>query len=210
MAAELHLAEQTFALHLFLQRLEGLVDIVVTDENLHVELLFEAVNRPDSQAARAIGICRPNPQQDSAHTRRERASRSRSSGTRPRQPQQPCPRRPRSRTKLQRSPRIEGGDQGDGLAEALRGASISFYAPARPTYAALASAAAICARPVSASLSYKYPSVRQGFPVSSWTTNPGPENIHSVANGLNGANSAFLHFPNSCRFKESLHGHLVD
>jgi len=63
MAAELHLAEQTFALHLFLQRLEGLVDIVVTDENLHLELLFDqAVNRPDSQAARAIGICRPNPQ----------------------------------------------------------------------------------------------------------------------------------------------------
>src|SRR6516165_678373 len=55
-----------------------------------------------------------------------------------------------------------------------------FYAPARPTYAALASAAAICARPVSASLSYKYPSVRQGFPVSSWTTNPGPENIPTV------------------------------
>ena len=41
MAAELHLAEETFALHL-LQRLEGLVDIVVTDENLHVELLFRS------------------------------------------------------------------------------------------------------------------------------------------------------------------------
>ena len=54
MAAELHLAEETFALHLLLQRLEGLVDIVVTDENLHVELLFDqAVDRPDSQAARA-------------------------------------------------------------------------------------------------------------------------------------------------------------
>ena len=63
MAAELHLAEETFALHLFLQRLEGLVDIVVTDENLHAELLFDQpVNRPDSQAARAIGTCRPNPQ----------------------------------------------------------------------------------------------------------------------------------------------------
>jgi len=33
--AQLHLAENAFALHLFLQRLEGLVDIVVTDENLH-------------------------------------------------------------------------------------------------------------------------------------------------------------------------------
>src|SRR6185295_14381207 len=35
MAAELHLAEDALALHLFLQRLEGLVDIVVTNENLH-------------------------------------------------------------------------------------------------------------------------------------------------------------------------------
>src|ERR1700677_3829868 len=36
MAAELHLAEDALALHLFLQHLESLVDIVVTDENLHV------------------------------------------------------------------------------------------------------------------------------------------------------------------------------
>jgi len=57
-AAEFHLAEETFALHLLLQRLEGLVDIVVADENLHVVFLFDqAVDRPDSQAARAIGIC---------------------------------------------------------------------------------------------------------------------------------------------------------
>ena len=35
MLAELHLAEDAFALHLLLQHLEGLVDIVVTDENLH-------------------------------------------------------------------------------------------------------------------------------------------------------------------------------
>ena len=35
MAAKLHLAENTLALHLFLQRLEGLIDVVVTDENLH-------------------------------------------------------------------------------------------------------------------------------------------------------------------------------
>ena len=35
MAAELHLAEDALALHLFLQHPEGLVDIVVTDENLH-------------------------------------------------------------------------------------------------------------------------------------------------------------------------------
>ena len=35
MAAQLHLAEDALALHLFLQDLKGLVDIVVTDENLH-------------------------------------------------------------------------------------------------------------------------------------------------------------------------------
>jgi hypothetical protein len=35
MAAKLHLAEDALALHLFLQRLESLVDVVVTDENLH-------------------------------------------------------------------------------------------------------------------------------------------------------------------------------
>ena len=35
MAAELHLAEDALALHLLLQHPEGLVNIVVTDENLH-------------------------------------------------------------------------------------------------------------------------------------------------------------------------------
>src|SRR5690348_4179968 len=35
MTAELHLAENAFALHLFLQRLEGLVDVVVANEYLH-------------------------------------------------------------------------------------------------------------------------------------------------------------------------------
>src|SRR3984885_15008475 len=35
MAAELHLAENALTLHLLLQRLESLVDIVITDENLH-------------------------------------------------------------------------------------------------------------------------------------------------------------------------------
>jgi hypothetical protein len=36
--AELHLAEQTFALHLLLERLQGLVDIVVTNDNLQGNL----------------------------------------------------------------------------------------------------------------------------------------------------------------------------
>ena len=47
MAAELHLAEDALALHLLLQHLEGLVDIVVTDENLHAAFLFDrAVDGP--------------------------------------------------------------------------------------------------------------------------------------------------------------------
>jgi hypothetical protein len=33
--AQLHLAEDTLALHLFLQRFESLIDIVIADENLH-------------------------------------------------------------------------------------------------------------------------------------------------------------------------------
>jgi hypothetical protein len=45
-AAEFHLAENTFALHLLLQHPEGLVDIVVTDKNLHAAFLFDlAIDR---------------------------------------------------------------------------------------------------------------------------------------------------------------------
>ena len=40
MAAKLHLAENALPLHLFLQRLESLVDVVVTDENLHASFLL--------------------------------------------------------------------------------------------------------------------------------------------------------------------------
>jgi len=60
MAAEFHLAEYALALHLLLQHPEGLVDIVVADENLHAVFLFDrAVNGPDGQGARATGarIC---------------------------------------------------------------------------------------------------------------------------------------------------------
>src|ERR1700760_223204 len=35
MTAELHLAENPLALHLLFQRLEGLIDIVIANENLH-------------------------------------------------------------------------------------------------------------------------------------------------------------------------------
>jgi hypothetical protein len=51
MAAEFHLAEYALALHLLLQNLEGLVDIVVADENLHAVFLFDrAVNGPMAKA----------------------------------------------------------------------------------------------------------------------------------------------------------------
>jgi hypothetical protein len=33
--AELHLAENTLTLHLLLQRLESLIDVIIADENLH-------------------------------------------------------------------------------------------------------------------------------------------------------------------------------
>ena len=56
MLAEPHLAKEAFALHLFLQRPEGLVDIAVTDENLHVVFLSNrTVDRPNSQGARTTG-----------------------------------------------------------------------------------------------------------------------------------------------------------
>ena len=41
MAAKFHFAEDPLALHLLLQNLEGLIDIVVTDENLHAAFLFD-------------------------------------------------------------------------------------------------------------------------------------------------------------------------
>jgi hypothetical protein len=40
MLAKPHLAKKALALHLSLQRLEGLVDIVIADENLHANVPF--------------------------------------------------------------------------------------------------------------------------------------------------------------------------
>ena len=55
MAAELHLAKDALALHLLLQHFESLVDIVITNENLHVAFLFaREVDRPSGRAARAL------------------------------------------------------------------------------------------------------------------------------------------------------------
>src|SRR5262245_46951697 len=42
-AAKLHLAEDALALHLLLERLEGLIDIIVPDENLHASFLLDRI-----------------------------------------------------------------------------------------------------------------------------------------------------------------------
>jgi hypothetical protein len=39
MSAQLHFAENAFALHLFLQRFKGLINVVVTNEDLHAVFL---------------------------------------------------------------------------------------------------------------------------------------------------------------------------
>jgi hypothetical protein len=55
--AQLHLAENALALHLLLERLEGLIDVVVTDENLHaLSLLLWSYAVPDDP-----GMCRSPP-----------------------------------------------------------------------------------------------------------------------------------------------------
>src|SRR5437870_2700942 len=55
MAAKLHLAEDALALHLLLERLEGLVDVIVPDENLHASFLL----RSSSSVGRANTIPAP-------------------------------------------------------------------------------------------------------------------------------------------------------
>jgi hypothetical protein len=58
MLADLHLAEDAFALHLLLQYLEGLVDIVITDENLHLVFLFNpTVDRANGQRRLGPLVC---------------------------------------------------------------------------------------------------------------------------------------------------------
>jgi hypothetical protein len=46
MAAQFHFAENALALHLLLERLEGLIDIVVANENLHGRSCFLRRPRP--------------------------------------------------------------------------------------------------------------------------------------------------------------------
>src|SRR5215475_6236190 len=58
MPAKLHFAENALALHLLLERLEGLIDVIVPDENLHASFLFpkwrpaNTVRAPRSAAAK--------------------------------------------------------------------------------------------------------------------------------------------------------------
>ena len=56
MTPQPHLAENALALHLPLQHLKGLVDIVVADEDLHSAFLFDRViDGTDGLGARAAG-----------------------------------------------------------------------------------------------------------------------------------------------------------
>ena len=57
MSTELHFSEEALALHFSLQRLECLVDIVVTNENLHVVFLSNStIDRRNGQRAWATGV----------------------------------------------------------------------------------------------------------------------------------------------------------
>jgi hypothetical protein len=58
-------SKDALALHLLLKHLEGLVDIVVTDENLHAAFLFDrAMMGPMAKNARATGADRHSPDAD--------------------------------------------------------------------------------------------------------------------------------------------------
>jgi hypothetical protein len=74
MAAEFHLAEDALALHLLLKHLEGLVDIVVTDKNLHAAFLFDrAMMGPMAKNARATGADRHSPDADGTRRKNQRS-----------------------------------------------------------------------------------------------------------------------------------------
>ena len=56
MTAEFHLAENALALHFLLQHLQGLIDIIVTDEYLHAAFLFNrAVDGPPAMSLGCAG-----------------------------------------------------------------------------------------------------------------------------------------------------------
>src|SRR5471032_1218699 len=54
-ATELHLAEDTFALHLLLQNAQRLIDIVFADENLHFDRFLPSWNRPGNRPGPELG-----------------------------------------------------------------------------------------------------------------------------------------------------------
>src|SRR5262245_31618503 len=59
MPAKLHFAENALALHLLLERLEGLIDVIVPDENLHASFLFEIRGwRPANTARRGCAAAK--------------------------------------------------------------------------------------------------------------------------------------------------------
>jgi hypothetical protein len=58
-AAQLHFAENSLALHLLLERFERLVDIVVTNENLHLvacSLVMVRTGHPVGVSERPVGV----------------------------------------------------------------------------------------------------------------------------------------------------------
>ena len=74
MAAKFHLAEDPLALHLLLQHLEGLIDIVVTDKNLHAAFLFDrAMMGAMAKNARATGADRHSPDADGTRRKNQRS-----------------------------------------------------------------------------------------------------------------------------------------
>ena len=61
MLTELYLPENALALHLLLQRLEGLIDVVVTDENLHAPFLLDSRDQDtDMDSSGPDGNCGTN------------------------------------------------------------------------------------------------------------------------------------------------------
>src|SRR5258708_2986713 len=56
-AAQLHLAKDSFALHLLLERAQGLVDVVVADKNLHVGRLSSGGHKKNRPGSPGISPC---------------------------------------------------------------------------------------------------------------------------------------------------------
>lgn len=68
-AAKLHLAKDAFALHLLLQRLERLIDIVVADQNLHAFLSHQVCTRCQAHPVLDLVQCDSEAKPDCARIR---------------------------------------------------------------------------------------------------------------------------------------------